>query len=98
MKFNRKSYLFPTTPKLAVTFILFFVGGFIVWPVGLSFVLSDFHLLGFPLPIRVTGFCPPTNVCVEFNWIGLAADLFFWYLVAPAALRLFGKTGRRRNF
>ncbi len=84
--FSKDSFLFPTPQKVILTAVLFFGFSWMIWPRIITSLVSDWLPVGFPLAIRVEGYCPPTYVCVEFRWISLVIDVLIWYLFSAAVV------------
>jgi hypothetical protein len=83
---SKESFLFPTPKKLILTAVLFFIFGWIVYPITITSIITDWHPVGFPLTIRASGFCAPTFVCVEFNWFSLIIDILVWYTLSSVVI------------
>ena len=84
--FSRDSFLVPTPKKLILAAVLFFLFGWVIWPVIFTAYMMDWDQVGFPLPIRATGLCAPAFVCIEFSWSALIIDAMFWYLASATVI------------
>ena len=80
----RNSFLFPSTGKLLLATLLFFIYGWMVWPPIVISMISDWQPVGFPLIIHASSYLcpPPTGICVDFVWVAFIVDVVFWYLVS----------------
>ena len=83
---SRDSFLVPTPAKLILATGLFFLFGWVIWPVIFTAFMTDWNQVGFPLAIRATGLCAPAFVCIEFRWTALLIDAIFWYLASAVAV------------
>src|SRR5215207_2204797 len=64
---NKNSFIFPTPQKLILAIILFFVFGWIVWPLIIESIITDWYPVGFPFTIHAMGLCPPPGDCIDFR-------------------------------
>ena len=99
MLFNKNSFLFPSAGKIILTIILFFLTGWLIWPMflGSVVVLYDFYPVGFPFPVHATGYCPPDYICIKFSWFGFIVDILFWYLLSSAIVSVSGKVRNKSS-
>jgi len=84
---NDNPLLFPTPKKLILAAILFFVFGWIVWPMTIESIITDWYPVGFPFTIHAIGLCPPPGDCIDFRWIALILDGILWYLISAVIFR-----------
>jgi hypothetical protein len=87
----KNSFLFPTKGKLILAGALFFLFGWIIYPVTIETLITDWYPIGFPMEIHAVGLCPPPGDCIDFSWTALIVDLATWYLVSAIVLRAFRK-------
>jgi len=85
--FNKNSFFFPTSPKLILAMVLFFVFGWIVWPTIITSLVTDWYPVGFPFTIHAVGLCPPPGACIEFRSIALLLDGVLWYFISAIIVR-----------
>ena len=79
-KLTATSLLLPTPRKLTLAVGLFFIFGWIVWPIIIESFMTDWYPIGFPLVFHAVGLCPPPGDCIDFRWAALIIDAAFWYL------------------
>ncbi|HLC78805.1 MAG TPA: hypothetical protein VJG83_00105 [archaeon] len=84
-------FIKPTKGKI-ILFVLLLTLSFIPYTNSTAFGCSD-NAIGLPFTFYSSGFsgveCP--NPIPSYNWVGLALNLIFWYLVSSVILHIYNK-------